>query len=151
MASSDQNPPKPYTDGLFQSVTVNQLPPSTTSWLARVLFALDSKDVDAYCSFMSPAATISFNNGINLGPNMSGVAAVREGLRSYWQGFKSIRHEELTMFGSETNLVHEALNHYETLDGRQVTVKAVAFIDRDSEGRIEAMRIYNDQSAVWSA
>ena len=82
---------------------------------------------------------------------MSGIDVFREGLKSFWQGFKSIRHEELMMFGTEKNLVHEALNHYETLDGRQVTVRAVAFIDRDSEGRIEAMRIYNDQSPVWSA
>ena len=82
---------------------------------------------------------------------MSGINAVREGLKSFWQGFKSVRHEELVIFGSERNLVHEALNHYETLDGRQVTVRAVAFIARDGEGRIEAMRIYNDQSPVWAA
>jgi hypothetical protein len=46
--------------------------------------------------------------------------------------------------------VHEAPNHIGTLDGRRVSVRAVAFIDRDSEGRIEGMRIYNDQSPVWS-
>jgi hypothetical protein len=151
MSHSEQEPPTSYTDALFQSLTINQLPPSTTSWLSRVLFALDSKDIDAYCSFMSPVVTIIFTNGINLGPNMSNIDVVREGLTSFWQGFKSIWHEELMILGSERNVVHEALNHYETLDGRQVTVGAVAFIDRDSEGKIKGMRIYNDQSPVWSA
>lgn len=149
--SSQPEPSESYTSALFQSLAVNQLSPSTTSWLSRVLFALDSKDVDAYCSFMSPAVTITFNNGVNLGPNMSGIDVVREGLQSFWQGFKSIQHEELMILGTERNVVHEALNHYETLDGRRVTVKAVAFIDRDADGRIQAMRIYNDQSPVWSA
>ena len=52
---------------------------------------------------------------------------------------------------SERLAVHEALNHYETLDGRQVTVRAVAILERDAQGRIEAMRVYNDQSPVWAA
>jgi hypothetical protein len=73
MSHSEEELPKSYTDALFQSLILNQLPPSTTSWLSCVLFALDSKDLDAYCSFMSSAATITFNNGINLGPNTSGI------------------------------------------------------------------------------
>jgi hypothetical protein len=40
------------------------------------------------------------------------------------------------MFGSKRNLVHEALKHYERLDGRRVTVRAVALIDRDGEERL---------------
>lgn len=151
MSTQDSGPPASYTTSLFQSLRTNQLSPETTSWLARILHALDSKDVAAYCSFMSPEVTITFNNGgdKDLGPNMRGIDAVQKGLAAFWQGFKSVRHEELNIYGTDRAFAHEALNHYETLDGREVSVRAVAFVDRDEEGRIEALRIYNDQSPVW--
>lgn len=57
--------------------------------------------------------------------------------------------EERTEDGGDRHLVHEALNHYVTLDGRKVTLKAVAFIDRDEQGRIEHLRIYSDQSPLF--
>lgn len=53
------------------------------------------------------------------------------------------------MYGTDERFAHEALNHYVTLDGRQVTLRAVACIDRDAEGRIAELRVYGDQSPLW--
>lgn len=46
--------------------------------------------------------------------------------------------------------MHEALNHYVTNDGRKVTLRAVACLDRHAQGRIEAVRIYSDQSPLFA-
>ncbi|KAI9884682.1 MAG: hypothetical protein M1823_003532 [Watsoniomyces obsoletus] len=48
-------------------------------------------------------------------------------------------------------IIHEALNHYITKDGRKVTLRAVACLDRDIEGRIENVRIYSDQSPLFES
>jgi len=45
--------------------------------------------------------------------------------------------------------VHEALNHFTTLDGRAVTLRAVAWIDRDPAGLITSLRVYSDQSPLF--
>ena len=46
--------------------------------------------------------------------------------------------------------MHEAFNHNVTLDGHKVTLRAVALIDRDRQGRVERLRIYSDQTPLWS-
>lgn len=74
---------------------------------------------------------------------------MREGLSGFWQSFGTLRHEELNIYGTDSNFVHEALNHYTTLDGRQVVVRAVAWIDRNDAGEIDEVRIYNDQGPLW--
>ena len=145
-----QNPPQTYLVDLFKSLGRNQISPASTAWLARVLYALDSKDLMAYISYMSSTVTITFNNGNDLQPSMNGIDAVREGLGRFWQSFASVKHEELNIYGTDENFAHEALNHYETLDGRKISIRAVAYIDRNGEGKIEALRIYNDQNPLWN-
>jgi ketosteroid isomerase-like protein len=130
----------------FQNVRINQLGPEATRWLHEVLTALDAKDVDAYTVFMADDVEASFNNGEM---TMRGREAVRDGLARFWQSFGTLAHDELNIYGTDRNLVHEALNYYTTLDGREVTIRAVAWVDRDDDGNIVSLRIYNDQSPLW--
>ena len=132
----------------FDTVRINQLGEETTGWLRAVLTALDAKDVDAYTAVMADDVEVVFNNGDMA---MRGREVVRDGLAEFWQSFDTLAHEELNIYGTDRNFVHEALNHYTTLDGRRVTVRAVAWIDRDDEGRISSLRVYNDQSPLWSS
>jgi len=129
------------------NVRINQLGHDATAWLTRVLQALDDKDVDAYTSFMADDVEVLFNNGDMA---MRRRDAVREGLAAFWQSFGSLEHDELNIYGSDANLVHEALNHYTTLDGRSVTIRAVAWIDRNASGEITSLRVYNDQSPLFA-
>ena len=152
--NTNPNPPQSYTTALYRSVQTNTLSPPTQTWLARVLYALDTKDIDTYCSFFHPNATITFNNGLPGGAaNMVGIEAIRTGLTQYWGGFESIRHEELNVMEVKGDglVVHEALNHYETLGGEKVTLRAMAVIRRKGqEGLIEDLRLYGDQSPLWT-
>ncbi len=131
----------------FDHVRINQLSPEGTAWLEEVISILDAKDVDAYTSYLADDVDVLFNNGEMA---MHGRDNVREGLRQFWAGFGTLEHDELNIYGTDDHLVHEALNHYTTLDGRQVTVRAVAWLDRDNSGQITSMRIYSDQSPVFS-
>lgn len=129
------------------NVRINQLSSAATAWLQEVLQALDAKDVDGYTAFMADDVEVTFNNG---DMSMRGRDAVRDGLSQFWQSFGTIEHEELNIYGTDHHLVHEALNHYTTLDGRGVTLRAVAWIDRDDDGMVTSLRVYNDQSPLWS-
>ena len=140
MPSHDSSP--------LHSVRTNQLSSAATEWFETVLSALDAKDLPRYLTYLSPRVSIIFNNGEM---TMEGIEAAREGLGHFWQSFGTLRHEELNIYGTDENFTHEALNHYTTLDGRNVTTRAVAFIDRDEEGRIYSLRVYGDQSPLWAS
>lgn len=131
----------------LENVRINQLSPRASDWLMQVLQALDAKDVESYTKFMADDVEVSFNNG---DMTMRGREVVRDGLASFWASFGALEHEELNIYGTDRNLVHEALNHYTTLDGRQVTIRAVAWIDRNEDGQITSLRVYNDQAPLWS-
>lgn len=141
-----KNHSSPSSSTALRALRINQLSPPATQWLLSVLSALDAKDLSLYLTFLSPSVTIIFNNGEL---TLNGLDAAREGLARFWQSFATIRHEEMNIYGTDRNFVHEALNHYTALDGRSVTVRAVAFVDRDQEGRIEGLRVYGDQTPLW--
>ncbi|KAI9815610.1 MAG: hypothetical protein M1826_001978 [Phylliscum demangeonii] len=144
---------------IFRSLRHNSLSASATAWLQQMLQSLDAKDLSTYLSFMAPSIRMTFNNGnpststsTNMPtPTFDGIDAVRAGLAQYWQSFTSIEHEALNVYGDDRHFVHEALNHYLTLDGRRLTLRAAAFIDRDEAGRVLELRLYADQTPLWSA
>ena len=131
----------------LDSVRINQLDAATTDWLADLVRILDAKDVDAYVARMADDVEVVFNNG---DVSMRGREDVRAGLREFWRSFGTLEHEELNLYGGARHLVHEALNHYTTLDGRAVTLRAVAWIDRDDDGLVTSLRVYSDQSPLWA-
>lgn len=130
----------------LDNVRINQLSDEGTAWLQSILTTLDAKDVDAYTGFMADDVEVTFNNG---DMTMRGRDAVRDGLAEFWQSFGTLLHDELNIYGTDRNLVHEALNYYTTLDGRDVTIRAVAWIDRNDDGEVMSMRIYKDQSPLF--
>jgi hypothetical protein len=80
-----------------------------------------------------------------------GLEAVRGGLDSYWQSFGELEHDLLNIYGTDERFVLEALNRYSTLDGREVTLRAVAFTDRNDEGLAKSVRLFSDTSPLFEA
>lgn len=146
MQNNKSDPPPPKVRNIFSTLRTNQLSPTATRWLETLITTLDAKDLDAYILFMASDVEVIFNNGDT---TMRGREAVRTGLAQFWQSFGSLQHEELNIYGTDRCFVHEALNHYTTLDGREVVLRAVACVDRDAEGRIVSLRVYGDQSPLF--
>ncbi len=129
------------------SLRVNQLSPAATDWyLDAYLAAMDALDVVRYAAFLADDVSLGFNNA----PAVQGKAAVVAMLAGYWQGFRSIEHEPLNIYGSDERFALEARNHYVRHDGARVTTNAVAFTDRDAQGKVTSVRIYADASPVFA-
>lgn len=129
------------------TLRTNQLSDEGYRWYLDYLTALDEKDIDAYAVFLAEDVELIMNNA----EPVRGLDAVREGLSGYWQSFGDLEHELVNIYGTDDSFVLEALNHYTTADGRSVTLRAVAFTDRNDDGAVTSVRLYSDTAPLFSA
>lgn len=128
------------------NLRINQLPRETYEWYLKYLEALDSLNIEAYGKFLAQDCSVQSNNN----PPVEGKQVVMQGLAAYWETFASLEHDLLNIYGSDSSFVLEALNHYKRTDGQLVTIKAVAFTDRNKEGLVTSVRFYTDTTPVFA-
>lgn len=134
----------------LSNLRTNQLSESAWASYADYLAALDRYDVDAFASFLADDVTVQFNND----PPLVGKPAVVAGLGGFWSSVQAmgyaLLHEPLNVYGTDEHYALEALNHYDS-DGRErITVRAVAFTDRNAARRVTSIRIYQDLAALYA-
>ena len=131
---------------ITKNLRVNQLSPNAYQQYLAYLNTMDAKDINAYGEFLADNVAVQFNND----EPMTGKNLVLQGLAKYWQSFGTIEHDLTNIYGNDAHYVLEALNHYIRHDGKTATVKAVAFTDKDEEGLVTSVRIYQDVSPVFA-
>lgn len=129
------------------SLRINQLSPAGFEWYLGYLRAIDEGDVDAYAARLADECELIQNNN----PPVRGKAAIVGMLAQFWPAFRGMEHELLNIYGTDTRFVLEAWNHYTRHDGNKVSVRAVAFTDRDeATGLVTSVRFYTDASPVFA-
>lgn len=131
---------------ITKNLRINQLSPTAYEWYQTYLAALDAKDLEAYAQFLADECAMHTNNE----PPMVGKAAYVDGLSHYWPSFGTLEHDLLNIYGTDAAFVLEALNHYTRVDGCPVTLRAVAFTDRNDTGLVTGVRIYTDTAPLFA-
>jgi len=139
---------------LLNKLRVNQLSADGWAWYQQYLGALDNYDLTGYTAFLAADVTVQFNND----EPMVGTDAVAVGLGGFWgsvtgMGYRLV-HEPLNIYGEDHRFVLEALNHYirdaDGAGGRPITVRATAWTDRNPDGRVQSVRLYQDVSPLYA-
>lgn len=135
----------------LSKLRTNQLSDAGWSWYQEYLDALDAYDLERYAGFLADEVSIQFNNDEPL----HGREVAKQGLGQFWgsisgMGF-TLLHEPLNIYGADTTFVLEALNHYDKPGQERVTVRAAAFTDRGSDGKVTSVRLYQDVSPLFAA
>ncbi len=125
---------------------INQLSPQTYEWYLAYLQAIDTKNVELYATFLADDCVMQSNNNAPV----QGKAAIVQFLSDYWTTFDSLEHDLLNIYGTDSSFVLEALNHYKRNDGQAVTIKAVAFSDRNKKGLATSVRFYTDTTPLFA-
>ncbi|MEO1686062.1 MAG: nuclear transport factor 2 family protein [Cyanobacteria bacterium J06631_12] len=123
------------------NLRINQLSPEGYEWYMNYLNALDAKDIERYGAFLAQDCTLFMNNA----EPAAGKEAVLSGLSQYWQSFGDLEHDLLNIYGTDRSFMLEALNHYQRLDGKPVTLRAFALTDRNEKGTVTRFL-----RAIWS-
>lgn len=130
---------------ITSNLRINQLSEAAYESYLSYLTILDAKDIVAYAAFLDDDVSIQFGNA----PAVTGKQAVVGMLGGYWQSFKSIEHDLTNIYGTDKAYVLEALNHYERHDGKKVTIRAVAFTDKNTDGLVTSVRVFADTSPLF--
>ncbi len=128
------------------NLRINQLSPEAYEWYLSYLKVLDDKDVEGYGAFLSEDCVMQSNNN----PSVTGKIAILKYLSEYWSNFETLMHDLLNIYGSDSAFVLEALNHYQRKDGKTVTLRAVAFTDRNEAGLVTFVRFYTDTTELFT-
>ncbi len=129
-----------------QDLRINQLSPEAYEWYIAYLTAIDGKGLEAYGVFLADDCVSQTNND----PPVRGKAAILEGLSYYWTTFDSLTQDLLNIYGTDSSFVLEALNHHERKSGEPVTLRAVAFTDRNEAGLANSVRLYTDTTPLFA-
>ena len=128
------------------NLRINQLSPKAYEWYLSYLKVLDGKDIDGYGTFLSDDCVMQSNNS----PPTQGKVAILKYLSQYWSTFGILMHDLLNIYGNDSAFVLEALNHYQRQDGKTVTLRAVAFTDRNAAGLVTSVRFYTDTTELFA-
>lgn len=110
------------------------------------LKVLDNKDIEGYGAFLSDDCIMQFNNN----PPIRSKVTILQYLSQYWSSFGNLMHDLLNIYGSDWVFVLEALNHYQRNHGKIVTLRAVAFTDRDAAGLLTSVRFVADTTELFA-
>lgn len=130
------------------SLRINQLGDKAWSSYQEYLDALDDYDLDRFAGFLSDEVSVQFNNE----EPMAGKETALRAMGGFWQSIQdlgySLSHEPLNIYGDDEHYVLEALNQYDRNSDR-VTIRAVAFTDRDEGGKVTSVRVHQDLAPVY--
>lgn len=132
---------------ITENLRINQLSAAEYEAYLAYLAVLDARDVEGYGAHLADDVSIQFGNGAPV----RGKAEVLAMLAGYWQSFASIEHDLTNIYGTDRTYVLEADNHYVRHDGRRVTVRAVAFTDKDAAGKVTSVRIHGNTAPVFAS
>ena len=132
------------------SLRINQLGDKAWASYQQYLDALDAYDLDRFATFLADDITVQFNND----DPIEGKPTAVEGMGAFWQSIRdlgfTLTHEPVNIYGADNAYVLEALNHYDHPTRNRITIRAVAFTDRNPEGRVTAIRVYQDLSPLYA-
>ena len=131
----------------IENLRINQLSSEAYKWYQTYLEALDAKDPEQYGSFLSDDCSMQMNNAALV----EGKSAIVANLTQYWKTFGRLEHDLLNLYGTDTAFMLEALNHYTRLDGKLVTLRAVALTDRNEFGQVMSFRLYTDTALLFAS
>lgn len=127
---------------------VSQISQATADWYARVVSAVDSRDLDAFLAHITDDCTIQVNDALPV----YGKAAYQDAMVRYYGAFDKTEHEILNLYGDDEHVVAELLCHY-TPQGasKPVTMPAVAIYDRNGDGLLTSIRLYVGGGVMFEA
>jgi hypothetical protein len=125
---------------------INELSEKAFQWYLGYLDTIDNRDIKSYASYLFDDCILQINNN----PPVNGKDQITKHLTSLWTSFNENSHDLLNIYGIDSSFSSEIVNHFTLHDGKEITVNAVGYLDRNEEGLLTSVRLYADFSPLFS-
>lgn len=118
------------------------------AWLTEFFAAIDRMDAAAFAEhFESSAGRFRFANQ----PPLEGRALIEQGCSGIFSLLASIRHEVLSSWVADGDLLVEGQVHYRRTDGFELSVPFMSVFEfvAESPGLIDCYRVFVDSHALF--
>jgi len=132
---------------ILTSLQTNQLSEQATAWYWSFLLATSAREAEPMLDFFNTDATLQLNNRVPA----HGRRAIGAELSRYWDGIAGVEHEPITILGTDHQFSVEMFAHYTLKSGEKIIVPASGFLDRNSDGLIQSLRLFGDVRPVFKA
>ena len=120
--------------------------PFGEAWMADYFTMVDRLDPDELVAWYTDDGSFRFANQ----PPAKGKAAIAAALRQFYGTIRSMHHEKTGSWVDDHSGAWEAVAHFETKDGRKVSLPAVSTM-RLRDGLIYDFRFVMDASPLMQA
>lgn len=114
-------------------------------WIAGLFQAIDARDVEAFCGYLSEDAVFRFGNA----PAVQGREAIREAVGGFFGAIAGLRHTVAESWMTEEAVICHGSVTYTRHDGSELTVPFADIFKMEGE-LIHDYLIYIDASALFA-
>ena len=118
-----------------------------SDWITDYYADVDGMRLSSYVDRHTDDAEVVFGNN----PPAVGKQAIREAIGGFWSMIGGLRHERRNLWFVDDGrtAVLEALLHYATKGGAEVSVPCVSILDRVDDGRVSSLRVHIDLAPLF--
>jgi hypothetical protein len=129
----------------IDKLRINQLSDKAFQWYLGYLNAIDIRDTKSYVDHLSDGCSLQINSDLPV----NGKHEIKQQLASFWTLYEKNRHDLLNIYGTDYSFSSEIVNHFTLPDGREITINAVGYLDRNEEGLLTSVRLYGNFSPLF--
>ena len=118
-----------------------------SDWITDYYADVDGMRLSAYVDRHTDDAEVVFGNN----PPAVGKQAISEAIGGFWSMIGGLSHERRNLWFVDDGrtAVLEALLHYTTKGGAEVSVPCVSILDRADDGRVSSLRVHIDLAPLF--
>jgi len=118
-----------------------------SDWITDYYADVDAMRLQSYVDRHTDDAEVVFGNN----PPAVGKQAISEAIGGFWSMIGGLRHERRNLWfvNDGSTAVLEALLHYTTKGGAQVSVPSVSILDQADDGRVSSLRVHIDLAPLF--
>lgn len=116
----------------------------STAWIKVLFKAIDTKDPDKFCSFITPDGVFKFGNL----PEITGVIAIKEMVAGFFDSLKALDHTVPDIWDNGEMVICRGEVTYTRHDDSTHTVP-FCNVFKMKEGKVAHYQIYIDNSELY--
>lgn len=115
-----------------------------SEWLDQYYTSVDAMDMEAFLAKHTDDAVVQFGNN----PLAKGKEQIGQAIGGLWGAIGGLRHERVNVWEVPDGAILEAITHYRTKAGTEVSIPVTSILHRAND-KVDNLRVYMDIAPLF--